>query len=175
MTGATGDGVAHSRERLLAYIEHHAIAATLVQPAHKTPTVALAASALGCQPDQIVKSVLFLIRDGQPDDKALVIANGAGQIDFRLLATLLHVSRKRIRLAPADVVLAATGYPAGGVPPFGFSQPIATYIDRRVFEQPVVYGGGGDDNTLLRITPAELLRATGGQIVDVRQASGDQA
>jgi prolyl-tRNA editing enzyme YbaK/EbsC (Cys-tRNA(Pro) deacylase) len=158
-------------ETLALYIEQHAVAATLVQPEQETPTVALAALALGCQTEQIVKSVLFLLRDGQQADPVLVITNGTAQIDFRKLADLFQIGRKRIRLAPADVVLARTGYPAGGVPPFGFPDPLPTYIDRHVFDQTVVYGGGGDDHTMLRITPAELLRATGGQVVDLRQTA----
>lgn len=163
-----------TRDMLARYIQQHAIAATLIQPAQETPTVALAALALGCQPEQIVKSVLFLMREGQQATPLLVIANGTTQIDFRKLADLFGVGRKRLRLAPAEEVLALTGYPAGGVPPFGFSHPAPTYIDRRVFDQAVVYGGGGDDRTMLRITPAELLRATDGQIVDVRQPSDDE-
>lgn len=156
-------------QALALFVEQHAIAAALVQPERETPTVALAALALGCQTDQIVKSVLFLLKDGQRADPVLVITNGTAQIDFRKLADLFQIGRKRIRLAPADVVLARTGYPAGGVPPFGFPQPLPTYIDRHVFDQDVVYGGGGDDRTMLRITPAELLRVTRGQVVDVRQ------
>ncbi len=158
-------------QSLALFIEQHAIEAALVQPDQETPTVALAALALGCQTDQIVKSVLFLLKDGQQADPVLVVTNGTAQIDFRKLADLFQIGRKRIRLAQADVVLARTGYPAGGVPPFGFPQPLPTYIDCRVFDQPVVYGGGGDDHTMLRITPAELLRATGGQVVDVRQTT----
>jgi len=144
-----------------------------VRPAEETPTVALAAQALGCQPEQIVKSVLFLIKNGARFDPVLVIANGISPIDSRKLADLLQVGRKRIRLAPADVVLAQTGYLAGGVPPFGFRQAIPTYIDCRVFDQALIYGGGGDDHTMLRITPAELLRVTGGQIADVRATPED--
>jgi prolyl-tRNA editing enzyme YbaK/EbsC (Cys-tRNA(Pro) deacylase) len=160
-----------SRATLAFYIEHNTVDATLVQPEQETPTVALAALALGCHTEQIVKSVLFLLRDGQQADPVLIITNGTSPIDFRKLADLFQIGRKRIRLAPAEVVLACTGYPAGGVPPFGFPQPVPTYIDRRVFDQPVVYGGGGDDRTMLRITPAELLRITRGQVVDVRQTT----
>ncbi len=162
-----------ARAMLTRYIQQHAIAATLIQPRQETPTVALAARALGCEPEQIVKSVLFLLRDGQQATPLLVIANGTTQIDFRKLASLCGVGRKRIRLAPAEDVLALTGYPAGGVPPFGFPRPVPTCIDRRVFDQTLVYGGGGDDHTMLSITPAELLRVTKGQIVDVRQPDGD--
>lgn len=158
--------------QLTQYIEQRAIEATLIRPEQETPTVALAALALGCQPEQIVKSVLFLLKNGQQVDPVLVIANGATQIDSRKLADLFGVGRKRIRLAPAEVVLALTGYPAGGVPPFGFPQPLPTYIDRRVLEQTVIYGGGGDDRTMMRLTPAELMRVTGGLIVDVRQIAG---
>jgi prolyl-tRNA editing enzyme YbaK/EbsC (Cys-tRNA(Pro) deacylase) len=160
-----------TRATLALFIEQYAIEAVLVQPDQDTPTVALAALALGCQTDQIVKSVLFLLRDGQQANPVLVITNGTAQIDFRKLADLFQIGRKRIRLAPADVVLACTGYPAGGVPPFGFPQPLPTYIDRHVFDQAVVYGGGGDDRTMLRITPAELLRASSGQVVEVRQTA----
>lgn len=163
----------NTRDMLAQYIERHAIAATLLQPGQETPTVVLAAQALGCQPDQIIKSVVFQIKDGERGAAVLVITNGASQVDFRKLADLLQVSRKRIRLAPASVVLALTGYPAGGVPPFGFDQRIPTYIDRNVFDQTVVYGGGGDDRTLLRITTAELLRVTAGQVVAVRQIASD--
>jgi prolyl-tRNA editing enzyme YbaK/EbsC (Cys-tRNA(Pro) deacylase) len=157
------------REKLAAFIRSHAIVATLIEPAQETPTVALAARALGCQPEQIVKSVLFVVRDGEHSSQVLVIANGVTQIDSRKLADLLGVGRKRIRLAPADVVLAVTGYPAGGVPPFGFPHPLPTTVDRRVLDQAIVYGGGGDHHTMLRIAPAELLRITGGQVADVRK------
>lgn len=160
------------RARLADYIQRFAIDAVLVEPTQETPTVPLAAQALGCQPEQIVKSVLFLVRTEQQSSPLLVIANGVTQIDSRRLADLLGVGRKRIRLAPADEVLAHTGFPAGGVPPFGFPQPLPTYIDRRVFEQSLVYGGGGDHHTMMRITPDELLRVTGGQVVDVRQPAG---
>jgi prolyl-tRNA editing enzyme YbaK/EbsC (Cys-tRNA(Pro) deacylase) len=160
-----------TRETLAQYIEQHTIAALLMQPDQETPTVALAARALGCQPEQIIKSVLLLLKDDQGTHPVLIITNGTDPIDFRKLAELFQVGRKRIRLATADVVLARTGFPAGGVPPFGFTQPLPTYIDWRVFDQSLVFGGGGDDRTMLLITPQELLRVTGGQIVDVRQVN----
>jgi prolyl-tRNA editing enzyme YbaK/EbsC (Cys-tRNA(Pro) deacylase) len=157
------------------FIEDHGICAALVMPRHSTPTVSLAAQALSCAEEQIIKSVLFVIKadgDGRP---AVVITNGVVPVDYRKLANLFGVSRKRIRLAPAEAVLAATGYPAGGVPPFGYPAAIATYVDRQVMQQSVVYGGGGDEHTLLRIAPAELVRVTGAAIVDVRATGDSQA
>lgn len=154
------------------YIRVHDIAAELVSPSNETPTVTLAARAIGCAEDQIVKSVLFLIKRAERVDTALIMTNGVAQIDFRKLARFFGVGRKRIRLAPAEVVLNRTGYPAGGVPPFGFDEPIATFVDRDVFKQRTVYAGGGDDKTLLLTTPAELVRVTGAQIIDAREENG---
>ena len=154
------------------YIRVHDIAAELVYPSDETPTVTLAARAMACAEDQIIKSVLFLIRRGEEVDTALVMTNGVAQIDFRKLAGVFGIGRKRIRLAPTEVVLAHTGFPAGGVPPFGFDYPIASFIDRGVLDQRIVYAGGGDDKTLLRTTPAELVRVTGARIIDAREDKG---
>lgn len=153
---------------LARYIRDKAIDAELVQPPHETPTVPLAAQAMGCTEDQIIKSLLFLIEGDQEEAAALVIGNGTGQIDPRKLAGIFGVGRKRVKLAAPDLVLAWTGFPAGGVPPFGYPQPLATYVDRSVLDQPLVYGGGGDERTLMRITPQELLRVTGAQIIEAR-------
>lgn len=151
-------------------IQTAGIDAALVYPPHETPTVALAARALQCQEDQIIKSVLFLVRREAGEQPALVISNGTAAIDYRKLAAAWGVSRKGIKLASPTVVLATTGYPAGGVPPFGYPQPVETFVDQAVLRQPVVYGGGGDERTLLRITPQELVRVTGAHVIDAREA-----
>ena len=147
------------------FIRQHAIDAELVHPPHETPTVPLAAQAMNCAEEQIIKSVLFLI----PQGAALVIANGTAKIDARKLAAVFGVGRKRVKLATAVQVQSTTGFPAGGVPPFGYPAPIATYIDAKVLEQPVVFGGGGDEHTLMRVTPQELLRATQAEVIDARE------
>jgi prolyl-tRNA editing enzyme YbaK/EbsC (Cys-tRNA(Pro) deacylase) len=160
--------VAKTPADLTRFIADHGISAELVAARHETPTVALAAQAMGCQVEQIIKSVLFLVKNGASPSPALVIANGEMPIDFRRLADLFAVSRKRIRLASAADVLAITGFPAGGVPPFGFEQALPTFVDYAVREWPVVYGGGGDERTLLRLSPDELLRVTSARLVAVR-------
>lgn len=152
MTG----GERRTKADLARYIAEHEIAAELVTPPHETPSVVQAAMAMGCAPEQIIKSLVFLI-DGRP---YLVIANGDAPISYRQLAAHFGISRKRIRMASPEEVLALTGYPAGGVPPFGLRTPLPVLMDPGVLKQEVVYGGGGDDHTLVRIAPAELQRVT---------------
>jgi len=128
-----------------------------------TPTVETAAQAVGTHPDQIVKSVLFSIRD----DQVLAIACGTQLIERRVIATLYSVGRKRVKLANAEIVLESTGYPVGTVPPFGHPTPIRTLIDPNVLEHNEVYAGGGAHNSLVRLKPQDILAITEAQIIDL--------
>jgi prolyl-tRNA editing enzyme YbaK/EbsC (Cys-tRNA(Pro) deacylase) len=148
---------------LAAYIAAHGIAAEIAPMTVETPTVPAAADALGVQAGQIIKSLLFLVRDAP----VLVIASGDANVDRRALAERYAVGKKQVKLAGAETVLELTGYAVGGVPPFGHLARVPVLLDRRVAAWDVVYGGGGDDRTLLRITPGELARATGGEWVDL--------
>ena len=146
----------HTPTDLARFIAERGIAAELAPMTVETPTVPAAAAALGVEPAQIIKSLLFLVRDAP----VLVIASGDTPVDRRPIAERFGVGKKQVKLADAETVLRLTGYPAGGVPPFGYPAPLPTLLDRAVLSWDVVYGGGGDDHTLLRITPAELVRVT---------------
>ncbi len=128
---------------------------------------------LGVEPDQIVKTLLFLIEaPGAGATLVVVISHGERRVDKGLLAARFGVSKKRVTLAPADVVLATLGYPAGGVPPFGHFTPLPVIVDASVQaldarHAGVIYGGGGDDRTMMRLTVAELLRVTGAEVLAV--------
>lgn len=156
------------------YITANGIEATLLSPEGETPTVPAAAEVLGCTPDQVIKSLLFLVKwNGGEREPALIITAGTNRVDYRALADTFEVSRKEVRMASFDEVLEITGYPAGGVPPFGHRDSLPTYVDRSVLENEIVFGGGGDDGTMLRIGVEELLHVTDATIVDVIEASGN--
>jgi prolyl-tRNA editing enzyme YbaK/EbsC (Cys-tRNA(Pro) deacylase) len=142
---------------LARFIAEHGVAAELIPMAAETPTVPAAAAALGVAPGQIIKSLLFLVRD----EAVLVIASGDAPVDRAVLAARFGAGKKQVKLAGADTVLRLTGYPAGGVPPFGHATRVPVLLDVAVQRWAAVYGGGGDDHTLLRIAPAELARVTG--------------
>jgi prolyl-tRNA editing enzyme YbaK/EbsC (Cys-tRNA(Pro) deacylase) len=150
---------------LAAYIKENEIAAELLFLAEETPTVAAAAAAVGAHPDQIGKSILFLV-DGRP---ILIIANGATRLHYKRLADHLGVSRRRIKLANAGQVAALLGYPVGTVPPFGHKQQVLILIEARVLDQTELYAGGGALNALIHLTTAELQRCTGAQVVSLAE------
>jgi prolyl-tRNA editing enzyme YbaK/EbsC (Cys-tRNA(Pro) deacylase) len=148
---------------LARFIAENAITAEIVPVTVETPTVPAAAAALGVTTGQIIKSLLFLVLE----EPVLVIASGETLVDRRILGERYGAGKKQIKLADAATVLRLTGYPAGGVPPFGHPAPLPTLLDRAVLAWDAVYGGGGDDRTLLRIAPGELARATAAEWVDL--------
>lgn len=148
---------------IAAYLHEQGVAGELVHLTTHTPTVDDAARAVGTTVERIIKSVLFLA-DGAP---VLVITNGLARVDSKRVADYLGLARKRVKLADAATVLAITGFAVGTVPPFGHPHRLRTLIEARVLEQPEVYGGGGAIDALLRIAPAEIVRATQAETVSV--------
>ena len=165
---------------LRRFVAEHAIAAALVDGLGDTPTVPAAAAALGVDPDQIIKTLLFLV-ERRPDagatydDPVVVISNGQQRVDKGRLAAHCGVGKKKVNLAPAAVVLDLLGYPAGGVPPFGHRTALPVLVDASILAlrerfAGVIYGGGGDDRTMMRLTVDELLRVTQGQVVALSES-----
>lgn len=149
-----------SPQDLQAYLDQHKISAEIVFPGAPTPTVPAAAEALGIQPEQIVKSVVFLV-----DEKPfLVYGCGTRRVDSRKLAARLNVNRKKVKLADADQVLDLTGYAVGTVPPLGLKTTMPVFMDPAVQAHEVIYAGGGGINALLKITSADLLRVSNAEV-----------
>jgi prolyl-tRNA editing enzyme YbaK/EbsC (Cys-tRNA(Pro) deacylase) len=101
-----------------------------------------------------------------------VISHGERRVRPALLAAHLGVATGRIKLAPPATVLAQLGYPAGGVPPFGHANPLAVILDQSIVRTAArfggrLYGGGGDDRTMMHIQLDELLRVVNPVVVAV--------
>ncbi len=150
-------------EPLAVFLETNEIEAELFELDVPTPTVETAAAAVGGQPDQIVKTLIFLV-NGEP---VAAVACGTARVDTRTIARAHGVGRKRVKLASAEAVQAITGYPAGGVPPFGHLRQLPTFVDPRVLDQDVIFAGGGTDNSLIRLRPQTIVEHTGAAVLDL--------
>jgi prolyl-tRNA editing enzyme YbaK/EbsC (Cys-tRNA(Pro) deacylase) len=149
---------------LAAFINAQAIKAEIIHLESATLTVADAADVMGVQPDQIIKTVLFL-SDGEP---VLVIASGLARIEWKRLADYLGVSRRRLKTGNAEQVRAITGYVIGSVPPFGHKEKMRTIVEQSVYDQSVVYGGGGEIDALMRLETAVLRQIVGEETADLK-------
>jgi prolyl-tRNA editing enzyme YbaK/EbsC (Cys-tRNA(Pro) deacylase) len=149
--------MALTSKELNRFLADNQVLAEIVFLEEDTRTVADAAAVLGAESDQIIKSILFLA-DGEP---VLVINNGLARVSWKKLADYLGVSRRRLKTAKEDVVLDITGYPVGAVPPFGHKTKLRTVVATAVYEQQIVYGGGGEVHALMKLTTDELKRVVG--------------
>jgi Cys-tRNA(Pro) deacylase len=156
-----------TRADLQRFIETHAIEATILPMAEHTPTVPDAARALGVKPEQIIKSLVFLVKD----EPLLVINNGLAKVDQRKIAERLGRGRKQVKFASAEQALEITGYIVGSMPPFGHRRKLRTLIDPAVTAFEIIFGGGGDIDAMMRLTVAELLRVTAGEVVPVNEGA----
>lgn len=123
-------------------------------------SVAEAAAAAGVTRKDFVKSICLL----SGERLIVAVVKGEDRASATRVGKLLECERPRP--ATADEMLALTGYPCGGTPPFGFEAEFL--VDERVLQTPVVYGGGGSERSLVRLPSAELVRANGGRVARVR-------
>jgi len=155
---------------LESYLTEHQIDGELIFLETPTPTVETAAEAVRVSPDQIVKSLLFIIEE-QP---VLVIASGMGRIDRRMLGSYFGVSRKKTCFADPETVLSLTGYPVGAVPPVGHREKLRVLVDPSVLANDTVYGGGGSETTLLRLPSQVILNHNQAEVVPLQEPASQE-
>jgi prolyl-tRNA editing enzyme YbaK/EbsC (Cys-tRNA(Pro) deacylase) len=148
---------------LKKYMQSNAIPGEILHLDVPTPTVEAAAQAVCADPEQIIKSILFMV-DETP---VLVIACGKSTISRRAIADLYGVGKKRVKLATPEMVLEISGYEVGAMPPFGHHQLLTTLIDSKVLHLAEAYAGGGAENALVCLNPREILRVTGAKVLDL--------
>jgi len=126
-----------------------------------TRTADDAARAIGCTVDQIVKSLVFLV----DDEPVIALVSGAHRLDEAAL--LAAHGATEIARADADTVRSATGYPIGGVPPFGHPSPLPTYMDPHLLTFDVVWAAAGTPRHVFAVDPADLRAATRAEAADI--------
>jgi prolyl-tRNA editing enzyme YbaK/EbsC (Cys-tRNA(Pro) deacylase) len=134
----------------------------VVELAASTRSSAEAAAAVGTTVAQIAKSLIFR---AQPSAKpVLVIASGVNRVDEKKLAALVG---ERIDRPDADYVRDRTGFAIGGVPPLGHPVRLNTYIDLDLLALGDLWAAAGTPNSVFKLTPAELVALTQGEVVDL--------
>jgi prolyl-tRNA editing enzyme YbaK/EbsC (Cys-tRNA(Pro) deacylase) len=128
-----------------------------------TRTSPEAAAAVGCQVGQIAKSLVFVTQDTRRP--ILIIASGANRVNEKNMAALVG---EPLGKADADFVRLHTGFSIGGVPPLGHPEPLETYVDEDLLQYKEIWAAAGTPHAVFRLSPAELVKISGGRIVCVR-------
>ena len=128
-----------------------------------TKTAADAAAAIGVELGQIVKSLIFAV-DGEV---VLAYVSGSNQLDEKKLA--LAAGGLKCARVDADVVRQATGFPIGGVPPFGHSTQLRVFVDPDLLQYDEVWAAAGTWNDNFGANPNDIVRVAGGVVTDLKR------
>jgi len=128
-----------------------------------TKTAADAAAAIGVTVGQIVKSLVF----GVDNEIVMALVSGSNQLDEKKLAAA--AGGAKCSRVDADSVRAATGYPIGGVPPFGHSTQLRVFVDPDLLQYDEVWAAAGTWNDNFGAAPADIVRVAGGVVTDLKR------
>ena len=97
----------------------------------------------------------------------IAYVSGVNQLDeHKLAAAAGGTTCTRV---DADTVRTATGFPIGGVPPFGHATPLPVFVDPDLLAHDEVWAAAGTWHDVFAIAPQDLVAASGGTVVDLRR------
>jgi prolyl-tRNA editing enzyme YbaK/EbsC (Cys-tRNA(Pro) deacylase) len=126
-----------------------------------TRTAADAASAIGCEVGQIVKSLVF-VAGGKP---VVALVSGANRLDEGRLAAVVGAP---VTKADAETAREATGYAIGGVPPFGHATEVPIFMDRDLLSHGVLWAAAGRPDSVFEISPERLRQLSHAEVADLK-------
>jgi len=151
-------------ERVAAFLRETRAEARIEEFPEGTPTAEDAARAAGCEPSEIVKSLVFLC-DGLP---VVVMVPGDRRADAAKVATAVGAGKAKV--ASAKDVQLATGFEPGSVAPFPLPRTVHhVLIDRTLLSRTLVWVGAGSERHMAGIQPSELVRLTRARPMDAVQ------
>jgi prolyl-tRNA editing enzyme YbaK/EbsC (Cys-tRNA(Pro) deacylase) len=152
-------------ERVARFLREATVESRVEEFPEGTPTAEDAASAVGCDVAQIVKSLVFVC-DGKP---VLVMIGGDRRADSTKVAAAVPCEKAKI--AGPDAVREATGFEPGAVAPFPLPGIQTILVDEELLVHEVVWAGAGSHNHVVAITPTDLVRVTRARTVDAVEES----
>lgn len=137
-------------QRVVAAAESLGLAIEVQEFPAGTKTAADAAAAIGCPVAAIVKSLVFMV----DDEPVVALVPGDRRLDPDLLAAT--AGGGNVRRAGLEEVREATGFAAGGTPPFGYARVLRVFADYELKRHDPVWAAGGTPTTVFPMTIPEL-------------------
>jgi prolyl-tRNA editing enzyme YbaK/EbsC (Cys-tRNA(Pro) deacylase) len=150
-------------QRVAAAAAAAGISVELREMPESTRTAAEAAQACACTVAQIVKSLVF--RGAETKKPYLLLVSGANRVNEKAVAAIIGEALTR---PDADDVRAITGFSIGGIPPFGHTSALTTYVDRDLLTFDEVWAAAGTPRCVMRLSSAALRRAASATELNIR-------
>jgi prolyl-tRNA editing enzyme YbaK/EbsC (Cys-tRNA(Pro) deacylase) len=167
-----------AHQRVLEAAARKAVDLEIVVFDGSTHTAEEAATAVGAELGQIVKSLVFVATTDEGLEPVLALVSGANRVDVSRLAANVGVSA--LRRATAQEANELTGFVIGGIPPFGHGRPMRVVMDPDLGRFPVVWAAGGTPNAVFSVPPATLRSLANATVAPVteepeRRPAGSQS
>ena len=141
-----------------------------------THTAAEAATALGAELAQIVKSLVFVVTADDGPEPLLCLVSGPNRVDLARLAAV--AGGTDVRRATAREAHELTGFSIGGIPPIGHARPVRAIMDPDLGRYPTVWAAAGLPTAVFPVAPGTLrmlANATVAPITEERTAADREA
>ena len=142
-----------SIDKARVHLAKFGLADRIIELEDSSATVALAAQALGCDPDHIAKTLSFENGEGA----VLILAAGMARIDNPKFKAQFGMKAKMLS---ADKVEPLIGHGVGGVCPFGVNDGVPVYLDESLKRFETVYPAAGTPSSAVHLSIEELERAS---------------
>lgn len=117
-----------------------------------TKTAEEAANAIGCHVSAIVKSLVFMVGE----EPVVALVPGDLRLDIDKLSAA--AGGGEVRRASLEEVREATGFAAGGTPPFGHATELRVFADLALKRNDPVWAAAGTPTTVFPIALSDLDR-----------------
>lgn len=159
--------------RVLDAAERKGVTLEVVSFDESTHTAQEAATAVGAELGQIVKSLVFVAPRENGDQVPIVcLVSGRNRVDIARLAAV--TGEQEIRRATAREAYDLTGFSIGGIPPIGFGGAMRVIMDPDLGRYPTVWAAAGLPTAVFEVPPATLRilsNATVAPIAELQRAA----
>ena len=152
-------------DKLSSFIEAHGVDAALIAKPSTQQTLkaheALVALGYNVDASQMIKALVCVpvfAEHFAEENAVLALIAGTDKLNLAALSKVLGC--ERVIIADQATAERLSGYPRGGTPPIVHDRPLQVIVDDALYAKPVLYGGGGSTEMVLKITPAEIKRVT---------------
>ncbi len=127
-----------------------------------TKTSQEAADAVGCDIEQIAKSIVFF--ESIQNKLVQTFVSGPNKVN---LESFQNQTNLRIEKADAEYVRESTGFAIGGVAPLGHKNRPLYFIDETLIDFHEVWCAAGTPSSLFKLKTEDLLKATEAKILNI--------
>ncbi|WP_127549202.1 YbaK/EbsC family protein [Paenibacillus amylolyticus] len=136
-------------EKVKDFFKQYGMDSQIIEFEVSSATVDLAATALGCEPERIAKTLSFMV-NGQA---VLVVAAGDAKVDNKKFKEYFKTKAKM--LSP-DEAIDMVGHAIGGVCPFAIKNDVSVYLDISLKRFETIYPACGSSNSAIELTIKQL-------------------